>query len=223
MDLYRTGGWRGCALSAAWCVTYDDPPDRDGIPPGTLRSRILAILSTACALICRAVRLWRKRRHLPSLDGAQRLSLACLMLSHGCLVSCAVIPMSCGCLIEGERWVSISVRDDIHDNSLLFSYVGTIACGVLSGYGDNANVDTERGASSRGRKRTMLYLTCLFAIFQTWGIYRCPTSTDAERLALLLLEVLTIALAQFLHHGTVDHLIRTSITHGQRRLKSDYS
>jgi hypothetical protein len=212
IDLYNNGGWKGCALSAGWCVTYDDPPSRyDGLPPGTIQSRILAILSTSSALLCRVIRIWRQRIHIASLGGSQKIALAFLVLSHTCLVSCAVIPMSCGCLIDGERWVSISIRDDIHDNSLLLYYLGTIACGVLAGYGSTTSMNTVRGSIKKGnRRRAMLFWTCIFAILQSWGIYRCPISTDYERIGLLILEVIAIAVSQFLHHGTVDHLIRTS-------------
>lgn len=183
------------------------------------------------ALVCRLASVWRKRRHLRSASNGHRWSLACLVLSHACLVSCAVVPMSCGCLIDGERWVSISLRDDVHDNSLFFSYVGTIASGVLAGYGAS-NVSSKDGrrpgriissSSINSRKRPMLYCTCLFAVLQSWGIYRCPTSTDAERLVLLLLEVLAIALAQFLHHGTVDHLFHTSQTHSHGKGSTDHA
>jgi hypothetical protein len=104
-------------------------------------------------------------------------ALCCLVLSHLCLVSCAVIPMSCGCLLDGEKWVSLSIRDDIHDYSLEFSYLGMIAAGFLAGYHrpPPRSLTTEEkkgrdcGNSKANTKQLMLYSTCVFAIMQSWG------------------------------------------------------
>lgn len=122
-----------------------------------------------------------------------------LVVSNAAMMSCALIPMSCGDLHDGVEWYYVSWRDYVHDASLTTIYVSTIISGFAAGY-----------MQVKG-KRMLLILTILFAILQSIGIDRCPTSPDEQRLALLAFEVLAIALAQFLHYGTINHLAAQSV------------
>jgi hypothetical protein len=208
LDLGRTGGWRGCALSAAWCINHDQDPvvlheiSKNSLPLGTLSSRLVAISGTFAALFCRFMALWKSRRRLLLLKSKQQqqmdrrrfFALVWLMVSNLAMVSCALIPMSCGCLIDGKEWVYVSWRDYVHDFSLWTIYLSSIVSGFLAGY-------------NKTSRRVLLQLTCVFAVMQSVGIWRCPTSLDHERIVLIVLEVLAIATTQFLHYGTIDRLI----------------
>jgi hypothetical protein len=204
LDLGRTGGWRGCALSAAWCINHHDQDAVHGVslPLGTLTSRLVAISGTFAALVCRFMALWKRRRRLlllkskqqQQMDRSRFFALVWLMVSNLAMVSCALIPMSCGCLIDGKEWVYVSWRDYVHDFSLWTIYLSSIVSGFLAGY-------------DKTPRRVLLHLTCVFAVMQSVGIWRCPTSLDHERIVLIVLEVLAIATTQFLHYGTIDRLI----------------
>lgn len=184
------------ALSAAWCVTYEDPVDQtNGLPPGSLTSRTVAICGTFSALLLRVLGVARKRKQVWYIGRTRFLSILSLLVSHLGMSSCALVPMSCGCLIDGKEWVYVSWRDYIHDFSLWSIYLFAIISGLLAGY------------HRRQGKSILLLFTCIFAVLQSIGIYRCPTSSSMERVGLLSLEVSAIALAQFLHYGTVNHLI----------------
>mmetsp|Transcript_30376 Transcript_30376/g.46361 ORF Transcript_30376/g.46361 Transcript_30376/m.46361 type:complete len:256 (+) Transcript_30376:139-906(+) len=209
VDLVRTGGWRGCALSAAWCVTYDDPVDRsDGLPAGSSIARLVALGSTALALMCRLQSLRRHSQCLSLLcykaNSRIKWAIGCLLLSNLAMFSCAVIPMSCGCLRDGVDWVYVDWRDYVHDGSLWTIYVSSI----ISGFCAKGNP-------------VLLYLTVLFAVLQSIGIFRCPTSANLERVALLLMEVVAIALTQFLHYGAITRLFRI-IKGGNSKDQDDY-
>jgi hypothetical protein len=184
------------ALSAAWCVTYEDPVDQtNGLPPGSLTSRTLAICGTFLALLLRVLGVARKRKQVWYIGRTRFLSILSLLVSHLGMASYALIPMSCGSLVDGKEWVYVSWRDYIHDLSLSSIYLFSIMSGLLAGY------------HRKQGKRVLLLFTCIFAVLQSIGMYRCPTSSSMERVGLLSLEVLAIALAQFLHYGTVNHLI----------------
>jgi hypothetical protein len=150
--------------------------------------------------VCRFLCVWRKRRLVFHRGKIRCVAILCLIVSNMAMVSCALIPMSCGCLIDGTDWVYVSWRDYVHDGSLWLAYASSITSAFLCGY----------HTAMHQKKRTLLYFTSFFAILQTIGIYRCPTSSDSERVALLALEVLAIALAQFMHYATVNHLVLDS-------------
>lgn len=93
----RTRLTRCSALSVAWCVTHDDTGTSD-LPPGSDSSRGLALVGTFAALVCRLVPLWRGRK----LDRRRSGAIVTLMISQLAMCSCAAIPMSCGCLVDGK-------------------------------------------------------------------------------------------------------------------------
>lgn len=100
--------------------------------------------------------------------------------------------MSCGCLHDGVEWVYVSWRDYIHDGSLMCIYVASIIAGFCA----------------KGHP-VLLCFTIVFAVLQSIGIYRCPTSSSLERLTLLFIEVFAIALTQFLQYGLIHRLFHT--------------
>lgn len=136
--------------------------------------------------------MWRSRRR-ELLDRRRSEAIVTLTISQLAMCSCAVIPMSCGCLVDGKEWVYVSWRDYVHDASLWSIYSFSIISGVLCGY--------------HRRKRLLFHLTCVFAVLQSIGIFRCPTSSAHERVGLLVLEVLAIAMTQFMHYGTIDNIM----------------
>ena len=189
------------AISASWCVSYDDPTTgaHRMLPRGTWGSWAAAMVSTTMAFFFRVKSVRRLYKPLSNLqDWKKTLALSTLILSNLAMMSCAFIPMSCGDLHDGVEWIYVSWRDHVHDASLMAIFGSTIVSGFAAGYWCHRT------------KRVLLVLTVLFAVLQSRGIDRCPTSSDMERVSLIVFEVLAIAIAQFLHYGTVNHLVSHS-------------
>ena len=131
--LFCSGAWRGCVLSGAWCRAVSDSEGVGELPSSYEHLR--RFFSTSIGLLAIYARLhalWVPK-HLRHEVGGSKIGKRDIylvatwrILGSGALLSvtlCLIFPMSCGALIDGKRWIYLTMSDIIHDASLVVFFV----------------------------------------------------------------------------------------------------
>lgn len=188
--LWLHGTWRGCVISAAWCIGEGAlaPPEGDRLRPA-LVAGVSAISVLNMLALPRSCATVRARVWLGLTVGAQ---LA--------VIVAALVPMSCGALdTTNSRWIYAGWNDVGHDAALFVTLaLAALARMIAPAAPRGLALQLPSPLTVRARP-VVTWMANVCAPLAVYGIFQCPTASERLRPVLLALELGALLGAQLAH------------------------